>query len=56
MVEIKLPSETMMKRKTPAQQVRLVINSLNDYEKSLYRELREVAKLKAEIAMILVII
>lgn len=54
MIGIKLPNETMMKRKTPVQQVRLVVNSLNDYEKSLYKELREVAKLKAEIAMILV--
>ena len=54
MVEIKLPNEAMMKRKTPSQQVRLVVNSINDYDKSLYKELREVAKLKAEIAMILV--
>ena len=54
MVEIKLPNEAMMKRKIPSQQVRLVVNSINDYEKSLYKELREVAKLKAEIAMILV--
>lgn len=54
MIGIKLPNEAMMKRKTPVQQVRLVVNSLNDYEKSLYKELRKVAKLKTEIAMILV--
>lgn len=54
MIGIKLPNEEMMKRKTPVQQVKLVVNSLNDYEKSLYKELREVAKLKTEIAMMLV--
>lgn len=54
MVNICLPNETMLKRKTPKQQVMLVVKSLNSYEKSLYGELREVSKLKTEIATMLV--
>lgn len=53
MVNICLPTETMLKRKTPKQQVILVVKSLNSYEKSLYEELKEVAKLKMRIAVLL---
>lgn len=51
---IKIPDEESLRHKTPFQQVKAIVEAVNVYEKILYKELKKVAKAKAEIAMILV--
>ena len=43
-----------LKNKTPYQQIKSVVDAINVYENILHNELKKVAKIKAEIAMILV--
>ena len=50
----KMPDEYSMRRKTPFNQVKAVVESLNNYEKLLHQELKKVTRAKAEISMILV--
>lgn len=50
----KMPDEYSLRDKTPFQQVKAIVEAVNVYEKILYKELKKVAKVKAEIDMILV--
>ena len=51
----KLPTELdLLRNRTPYQQVKTIVESINTYENLLHNELKKVAKMKAEIAMILV--
>lgn len=50
----KMPDEYSLRNKTPYQQVKAIVEAINTYEKILHKELKKVAKYKAEIAMILV--
>lgn len=51
---IKMPDEYSLRNKTPYQQVKAIVEAINAYEKVLHKELKKVAKYKAEISMILV--
>ena len=53
MIDIVLPSKERLERSTPKRQVELAIESLNFYEERLHEELKEVAKLKMRIAVLL---
>lgn len=50
----KMPDEYSLRHKTPFQQVKAIVDAVNCYERVLHKELKKVAKIKAEIAMILV--
>ena len=50
----KMPDEYLLRNKTPYQQVKAIVEAINTYEKILHKELKKIAKYKAEIAMILV--
>lgn len=51
----KMPTELdLLRNRTPYQQVKTIVESINTYENLLHNELKKVAKMKAEIAMILV--
>ena len=51
---LKMPDEYVLRNKTPYQQVKAVVEAVNVYERVLHKELKKVAKYKAELAMILV--
>lgn len=51
---IKMPNEYTLRNKTQYQQVKACVEAVNTYERVLHRELKKIAKYKAEIAMILV--
>ncbi len=53
MIDIVLPSKERLERSTPKRQVELAIEALNFYEERLQEELKEVAKLKMWIAVLL---
>ena len=53
MIDIVLPSKKRLERSTPKRQVELAIEALNFYEERLHEELKEVAKLKMRIAVLL---
>lgn len=50
----KMPDEYSLRNKTPFQQVKAVVDAIKVYENLLHNELKKVAKIKAEISMILV--
>lgn len=50
----KMPDEYTLRNKTPYQQTKCIVDAVNTYERILHKELKKVAKIKAEIAMILV--
>lgn len=50
----KMPDDYSRRNQTPYQQVKAMAEAINTYEKILHKELKKVAKYKAEIAMILV--
>lgn len=53
LVQCVLPSDEMMAKKTPKQQVEIAIKRLQDYQKDLIKELKEVEALKIKIAVML---
>ena len=50
----KMPDEYALRNKTAFQQVKAIVGAVNTYEELLHKELKKVAKYKAELAMILV--
>lgn len=50
----KMPDEYLLRNKTPYEQLKVIVEAINTYERILHKELKKVAKYKAEIAMILV--
>ena len=50
----KMPDDYSRRNQTPFQQVKAVVDAVKVYENLLHKELKKVAKTKAEIAMILV--
>ena len=53
LVQCVLPSDEIMAKKTPKQQVEIAIKRLQDYQKELFKELKEVEALKIKIAVML---
>lgn len=51
---VKMPDEYTLRNKTPFQKVKAIVEAINTYERVLHREVKKVAKYKAELAMILV--
>ena len=51
---IKMPDEYSLRNKTPFQRIKAIVEAVNTSERVLHKELQKVAKVKAEIAMILV--
>lgn len=51
---LKMPDEYSMRNQTPFQQVKAVVDAVKVYENLLHNELKKVANIKAEMAMIMV--